>query len=532
MKPKGPSRKRLAAVAPVEKQRAPEQPPPEAQPRREVKDMDFSSLDGFTASLIGKDAMFRVSDSFLTEIRNSKQDAVQLWRAMRQKGVTTGIRDEMHHIVANGNQLSEPDITSFETFPGPMAVPMTRRMEPQIRNNNYWLTEKSDGLRVLSLTEETATAAWRTENGALRVSDCILLEMAYQALLKQGLVQSNGNMPLSQAVSKGRSLALKIEEQTLLLVNVADSSDTTKLFRSGKLSVTFCIDRTGIAYAWEYPIVFTGFQTVFFDGELIFSMSHRKPLFIVYDIPAYKTTGSNQYTYLCLEMMSKRIHQISTILSSFSNNVEPNEQAAMPIGIAAKKFWPKHEIEELLGHISPSEGENAMVYSCESFTNHNDGVIFTPEDAKLFPYTQGTCNALLKWKFPQMLTIDWNINRAGPADPVQAYTLSYTVKDKNKDGNWYEEHVPFTTTPLRKRPTVGVVPFGHVVAECSFLKQHGSWLISAIRADKKLANSYITAASVLESIAENITADVLVDAVTGTLSPERPLSKKTKCDRE
>ena len=529
MKSKGPSRKRLAAAVPGEQQRTPAQPPPQApEAESEIsQSMDVSSLKGFIRCQFGRDAVFKISDSFLSEIRKSEQDAVQLWRSMKQEGSCTTIRDQLHYIVANGNKLSEPDITSMETFPGPMAVPMTKRLEHQIRNNDYWLTEKSDGLRVLTITEKTAAAVWKTQNGVLRVSDCILLEMTYQSLLKRGLTQSNGNMPLSQAVSMGRSLALNIKsgvEGGLNLVNTANTSEVIRLHRSIGLSITFCIDRTGIAYAWQYPIEFEGYDEVFFDGELIYSMSHNKPLFIAYDLPAYKKSGQGTYTFMCLENMSKRISDISAIITAFDTKITASERSAMPIEIAPKKFWPKQKIQELFNCINPTE-EKGMVYSCESLTNSNDGVIFTPESSTLFPYSQGTCNSLLKWKFPEMLTIDWDIHRTGVPNPHQLYCLSYTVKDKNRLGAWYEEHVPFTTTPLRKKAGVGSVPFANAIAECSFINHRGTWtwLITSIRADKKIANSYVTAASVLESIAENITSDVLIKSITSVASPEKPL---------
>ena len=75
-----------------------------------------------------------------------------------------------------------------------------------------------------------------------------------------------------------------------------------------------------------------------------------------------------------------------------------------------------------------SYGLGVVFSSIPHLKHQNDGLVFTPVHAA---YKPGTCNRLLKWKPPQMNTVDFKIYMHTNAEMKPVYKL-YVTQGRNE----------------------------------------------------------------------------------------------------
>uniref|UniRef100_A0A1I8C0L7 mRNA-capping enzyme n=1 Tax=Meloidogyne hapla TaxID=6305 RepID=A0A1I8C0L7_MELHA len=148
------------------------------------------------------------------------------------------------------------------------------------------------------------------------------------------------------------------------------------------------------------------------------------------------------------------------------------------MGVRRKDFWP---IKETYKIFQPGFLEN--VTSCHEI----DGLVFQPVNR---PYVAGRYDYLLKWKPPELATIDFRLE----------------IKKIQRPGElteWIGElHVLHLDTPFARllKVTNQMRQYDRKIIECKYVREKGGWEFMRERTDKSHPNAYLTAKSVLNTI--------------------------------
>eukprot|EP01059_Diplonema_ambulator_P001216 TRINITY_DN10965_c0_g1_i1.p1 TRINITY_DN10965_c0_g1~~TRINITY_DN10965_c0_g1_i1.p1 ORF type:complete len:1014 (+),score=347.06 TRINITY_DN10965_c0_g1_i1:25-3042(+) len=479
---------------------------------------EFSSLWEY-AQYTG--SMVRVDDEWY-QLVHGDGNGQEMWSKLRNlmckppQSPDSGklLMEEVHNIVATGMELLSPDVKTF-VFPGPMAVPLTTRLNRFIaptgaQASKYWLTEKSDGLRTMMYTKNIQHPRWLavSERGQqlLSLYDALLLERTFQTLQKKKQTISKSGMPLSKAVRGDETLALRVDftSNKSFLVN-SRKEDYIEVMRSvtpDGMNLAYVFDRSCDVFLLLDEVTLAGGQSALVDGEFIRNLATGATEYLLYDIVLKGTaTFSTANMSTRIEAMQQFVTERNHFLHR--GNIQP------VINIRTKEFYPSEGITELLSQIT--KVDDMYTYKRQ---NRNDGVVLTPEDGQLMAFRPGTCNHLFKWKQPDTLTADWHVVLKSSQEKKRIFQLSYNIKDKTPSGVPYEEHIPYKSTQLLAAQGVELSSEPQVV-ECKYEARNGYWKVMSIRNDKTTSNSYLTIASVLESQAENYTAETLQKALLG-----------------
>ncbi|XP_048225820.1 mRNA-capping enzyme [Ricinus communis] len=156
-----------------------------------------------------------------------------------------------------------------------------------------------------------------------------------------------------------------------------------------------------------------------------------------------------------------------------------------PFRVRRKDFWLLSTVTKLLKEFIPKLSHDA------------DGLIFQGWDD---PYVPRTHEGLLKWKYPEMNSVDFLFEV--DADDRQLMYLHERGKKKLMDGN---------TVVFRD----GSDPssYSGKIVECSWDSEEQVWVCMRIRTDKSTPNEFNTFRKVMRSIRDNITEDILLNEI-------------------
>lgn len=228
------------------------------------------------------------------------------------------------------------------------------------------------------------------------------------------------------------------------------------------------------------------------DGEMVTDImdgKKRVPTYLIYDVISLngKVVAQDNFDKRCglikcviVEARSRAKHE--NLINSESE----------PFKIVSKCFSFVHATKKTLNLSLPHE---------------KDGLIFQPLSS---PYTGGTCSNILKWKPPELNSIDFHL----------------VIQEKREMGclpesvaNLYVSNVrdrPFLSMRL-KRDEAHFHQYNNKIVEMAL--QDGRWVVLKERTDKLRANSYETASSVMRSIREPVTEKYLLDFIS-SVPPE------------
>ncbi|KAL7172340.1 hypothetical protein ACSBR2_031936 [Camellia fascicularis] len=127
-----------------------------------------------------------------------------------------------------------------------------------------------------------------------------------------------------------------------------------------------------------------------------------------------------------------------------------------------------------------------------------DGLIFQGWDD---PYVPRTHEGLLKWKYPEMNSVDFLYEFAA-VDNHQLLFLNERGKKKLMEGN----RVVF-------KDVSAINSYSGKIIECSWDAEEGVWVCMRIRPDKSTPNEFNTYKKVMRSIKDNITEEVLFNEI-------------------
>ncbi|KAJ6844138.1 mRNA-capping enzyme isoform X1 [Iris pallida] len=161
-----------------------------------------------------------------------------------------------------------------------------------------------------------------------------------------------------------------------------------------------------------------------------------------------------------------------------------------PFGVRRKDFWLLSTVTKLLNGFIPRLCHQA------------DGLIFQCWDD---PYVPRTHEGLLKWKYPEMNSVDF-LFEVGSEDR-QLLFLFERGKKRLMDG----AQVIFAEEE-------DITSLSGKIVECSWDAEKDSWVCMRIRADKNTPNDINTYWKVMRSIKDNITEEVLLGEIQEILS--------------
>ncbi|OIR58611.1 MAG: mRNA-capping enzyme subunit alpha, guanylyltransferase [Amphiamblys sp. WSBS2006] len=173
----------------------------------------------------------------------------------------------------------------------------------------------------------------------------------------------------------------------------------------------------------------------------------------------------------------------------FTENVLEPCKDKFPFQLEAKLFQFSYHSRYILDEIVPS------------LKHANDGLVFTPVNSR---YKSGTCRELLKWKPPEMNTVDFKISVEWK-ERVPEYALNIAVGKIHRKFAMLEKTEELSA--LDSDPPDGKI------AECSLVD--GQWRFLRFREDKTYANDESVVRRIMKSISEDITRERLLSVMAG-----------------
>jgi len=176
--------------------------------------------------------------------------------------------------------------------------------------------------------------------------------------------------------------------------------------------------------------------------------------------------------------------------------------------IVLKHFYPAQMVAEVIRHIH-FEGTDRVYLErggdgqpAKALKRHHksDGLIFAPNTS----YCRGTDFNYLKWKWHDMITLDFEIRWGGGSE----HGLNVSFAGQGNELIDFTEHVILPSHDLHR--LIGDLAGKNVlIGEFEFSPDEGAWLYKLPRPDKKRANYSRTILSTLMELAEGMEIEEL-----------------------
>lgn len=253
------------------------------------------------------------------------------------------------------------------------------------------------------------------------------------------------------------------------------------------------------------------------DGEMVNDRLTWSSSFLVFDTLA---VGGIKSTHL---PFSKRLRQARGLVNKFLAECSAlkgqgqGERVRQCVPLANKSFSETKDIQEVLKCISCEEG--SRVYRGADGSCHlTDGLIFQPDT----PYVTGTDNKLLKWKWPDLRSVDLAIQTntgrggGGGGDGGAAeFNLMCGGPDNmyidcNRRGSTVMGLGRFDSMRLRAdMDAMRTGTSGSPIVEVAYNPRIGRYSYLHLRGDKIAPNNIAVVLGVLAEQAENISVEEL-----------------------
>lgn len=236
------------------------------------------------------------------------------------------------------------------------------------------------------------------------------------------------------------------------------------------------------------------------DGEMI-TGGDGSTIYLIYDIVQF--CGN----YVGGRALPQRLEAVHAAVDAYFRALGAVGDDSTPFALKCKTFLPKHLVHQHLAHIAKlADGSYQYEDAAENLRNQNDGLIFTPEDE---PYLPSSNQLLLKWKWPDLNSIDFKVTHPyfdrntnnlqlqcgynGSDITIRSIALDEGTR------SWLEHHLP------RHPGGVGIV-------ECVYDANLSCWLVKKFRPDKNSGNYISTVMSTLETVIDNVTPQEICTA--------------------
>lgn len=370
-------------------------------------------------------------------------------------------------------------------FPGSQPVSFTRPHLQVLEREDYYVCEKSDGVRYLlyyTAPYQTGTAFLIDRNFQCQEIPGLTLPtrkagvIHEETLLDGELIYEKIREPEeSTEEAKERVGDEELASKDDLRSNTLETLDDTRARTTGQPSFRF---------------VFLVFDALLINGQNVMGRS----------LPDRLKCVQNDVVVPFKEMMSSK------------------DAPLYPFTLDMKKMWKSYAIAEILELEIPR------------LQHGNDGLIFTPVAD---PYVSGTCDRLLKWKPSELNSVDFKLaihcDDKVSGSPNRLYELQVATREGNhRHFAFYEE------------PDAGVKlkDLDGAIIECRY--DAGKWIFLRVRKDKAMANNERVVKKIIDSISDNVTSSELIAHIPAirrawrareqrqATPDERPPTKRTK----
>ncbi|XP_005182334.2 mRNA-capping enzyme [Musca domestica] len=296
--------------------------------------------------------------------------------------------------------------------------------------------------------------------------------------------------PGCQPVSMDRQNMKRLQE---IPYRVSWKADGTRyMMLINKRDEIFFIDRNNSVFEVEnltflkYNNLNEHLEDTLLDGEMVLDKYNGQitPRYLIYDIIKIgnRDIGKenfypNRLQCIDMEIIMPRHKAIEKGIIN-----RPSE----PFSLRKKDFWDIRQSASLLGE-----------KFAKSLCHEPDGLIFQPSEQ---PYTAGVCPDVFKWKPLDMNSVDFRLKvhtESGPG--ILPRKVCYLFVGGHDP--------PFAQMAHTK--SIKAMNLDNKIVECTINGQ-GQWELMRERTDKTMPNSYNTAMSVIESIRNPVTKDILL----------------------
>ncbi|KAI5584491.1 hypothetical protein POPTR_006G096000v4 [Populus trichocarpa] len=323
-----------------------------------------------------------------------------------------------------------------------------------------------------------------------------LRQFCYQALKLNG--RGNSQFPGSHPVSLSRDNLQLLRQRYYYATWKADGTRYMMLIT---VDGCFLIDRNFKfrRVQMRFPCRYTNegpadkmHHFTLLDGEMIIDTmpdsQKQERRYLIYDMMAVNQVSvierpfHERWKMLEKEVIEPRNTERQSIYQSRNPNYRYDLE---PFRVRRKDFWLLSTVTKVLKEFIPRLSHDA------------DGLIFQGWDD---PYVTRTHEGLLKWKYPEMNSVDFLFEVDD--DDRQLLYLHERGKKKLMEGH----RVSF-------KDALDPSSYSGKIVECSWDSEERVWVCMRIRTDKSTPNDFNTYKKVMRSINDNITEDVLLNEI-------------------
>ncbi|KAL7248481.1 hypothetical protein ACSBR2_003251 [Camellia fascicularis] len=381
-------------------------------------------------------------------------------------------------------------------------TPEWKRSSDLDLNGDVVPDEDDDGVSAAPLPEKYEIEAVMTNDDVLGDSipfdqQNAMRQFCYQAL-KLGIgVRGNSQFPGSHPVSLNRDNLQLLRQRYYYATWKADGTRYMMLitldgcylidrnFNFRRVQMKFPCKSTNEALAEK-----THHYTLL-DGEMIIDTvpdsQKQERRYLIYDLMAINYVSVierpfyERWKMLEKEVIEPRNHERQHMYESRNPYYRYDLE---PFRVRRKDFWLLSTVNKLLKEF------------IRRLSHEADGLIFQGWDD---PYIPRTHEGLLKWKYPEMNSVDFLFEMV---DNDQLLFLHERGKKKLMEGN----RVVFNDDS-------DPASYSGKIVECSWDSEKDVWVCMRIRTDKATPNDFNTYKKVMRSIRDNITEDVLLNEI-------------------
>eukprot|EP00871_Galdieria_phlegrea_P001823 jgi/Galph1/2641/GphlegSOOS_G1291.1 len=240
------------------------------------------------------------------------------------------------------------------------------------------------------------------------------------------------------------------------------------------------------------------------DGELCKNLATSAWEFLVYDVIAI----NGDYRVGQLDYRSRMVTVEKMV-------VHPRIMLAAAAGslrVRVKDVYEKNEIDRMFAKIYKNENLDYIYENSDRLDgcicNRNDGVIFAPVQ---LAYPLKSCAALLKWKYPLYNSVDFMLFVEVEEEKEEDARHIHTYLGYKGDRGIVRYREVFFPSSLKRQWAKNRTKENGTIIECSYDRLAGEWRYLRHRTDKTTPNYSTTVMDTLESTAESITREELID---------------------
>ncbi|KAH7682763.1 mRNA (guanine-N(7)-)-methyltransferase protein [Dioscorea alata] len=322
-------------------------------------------------------------------------------------------------------------------------------------------------------------------------------QYCYQLLDLASSGRGNAHFPGSHPVSLNRDNLQLLRQRYYYATWKADGTRYMMLITMHGcylIDRNFCFRRVQMRFPLKSSTTSEGFHNLtLIDGEMIIDTIPGlglKRRYLAYDLVALNSHSVGKLPFSerwkLLEEEIIRPRNLEKKQFECDSRVNPLYKYDMePFGVRRKDFWLLSTVTKLVREFIPRLSHAA------------DGLIFQGWDD---PYVPRTHQGLLKWKYPEMNSVDFLFEIG--SDNRELLFLFERGRKKLMDG----ARVIF-------KEEVEASSLSGKVIECSWDPEEGCWNCMRIRVDKSTPNDINTYRKVMRSITDNITEEVLLNEI-------------------